>query len=118
MAQPRSLPVLVRALWSCGPTVAKAAPFGQAFSRLQATKVIPAPVLLGKKVVRWRLHEVLEWVDAGCPSQDHWHYAGALGNTGGHWTQVQSGTMNNAGTAVGTNAKSLTITNSTLQGVP
>jgi hypothetical protein len=40
------------------------------------------------------------------------------GNTGGHWTQVASGTMNDAGTAVGTNTKSLTIQNSMLQGVP
>jgi hypothetical protein len=40
------------------------------------------------------------------------------GNTGGHWTVVASGAMNNAGTAVGTNTKSLTIVNSTLQGVP
>ena len=40
------------------------------------------------------------------------------GNTGGHWTQVQTGSTDNAGTAVGTNAKSLTITSSTLQGVP
>jgi hypothetical protein len=39
------------------------------------------------------------------------------GNTGGHWTQVHMG-MTNAGTAVGTNARSLTIFNSTLQGVP
>jgi hypothetical protein len=39
------------------------------------------------------------------------------GNTGGSWTQTHGG-MSNAGTAVGTNAKSLTITNSTLQGVP
>ncbi len=39
------------------------------------------------------------------------------GNTGGHWTQSMGGMMN-AGTAVGTNCKSLTITNSTLQGVP
>lgn len=39
------------------------------------------------------------------------------GNTGGHWTQAKSG-MTNAGTAVGTNCKSLTITNSTLQGLP
>ncbi len=39
------------------------------------------------------------------------------GNTGGHWTNVQSGTVTNAGTAVGTNAKSITITNSTIQGV-
>lgn len=39
------------------------------------------------------------------------------GNTGGHWTNVQSGDVTDAGTAVGTNAKSITITNSTIQGV-
>jgi hypothetical protein len=39
------------------------------------------------------------------------------GNTGGSWTAVKSGTVNNAGSAVGTNAKSITIQNSTLQGV-
>ena len=40
------------------------------------------------------------------------------GNTGGHWTSVKSGSVTNAGTAVGTNAKSITITNSMIQGVP
>lgn len=40
------------------------------------------------------------------------------GNTGGHWTSVKSGSVTNAGTAVGTNAKSITITSSTFQGVP
>ena len=40
------------------------------------------------------------------------------GNTGGHWTNVQSGSITNAGTAVGTNAKSITIVNSTVQGYP
>ena len=40
------------------------------------------------------------------------------GNTGGSWTNVSTGTVKNAGTAVGTNAKSITITNSKLQGVP
>jgi hypothetical protein len=39
------------------------------------------------------------------------------GNTGGHWTLVQGGSVTNAGTAVGTNCKSITISNSTLQGV-
>jgi Chlamydia polymorphic membrane protein (Chlamydia_PMP) repeat len=39
------------------------------------------------------------------------------GNTGGHWTNVQSGGVTNAGTAVGTNTKMITITNSTIQGV-
>jgi hypothetical protein len=40
------------------------------------------------------------------------------GNTGGHWTNVQTGSVTNAGTAVGTNAKSITITSSMIQGVP
>ncbi len=39
------------------------------------------------------------------------------GNTGGYWTSVASGATKNAGTAVGTNTKSLTIVNSTLQGL-
>jgi hypothetical protein len=40
------------------------------------------------------------------------------GNTGGHWTKVTTGSVTNAGTAVGTNCKSITITNSTVQGYP
>jgi hypothetical protein len=39
------------------------------------------------------------------------------GNTGGHWTNAQSGSVKNAGSAVGTNCKSITITNSTIQGL-
>jgi hypothetical protein len=39
------------------------------------------------------------------------------GNTGGHWTNVSEGGVTDAGTAVGTNAKSITIVNSTLQGL-
>jgi hypothetical protein len=39
------------------------------------------------------------------------------GNTGRSWTQVAGGSVSSAGTAVGINAKSITITNSTLQGV-
>jgi hypothetical protein len=40
------------------------------------------------------------------------------GNTGGSWTNVTSGSVTNVGTAVGVNAMSITVTNSTLQGVP
>jgi hypothetical protein len=40
------------------------------------------------------------------------------GNTGGHWTIAETDPTANAGTAVGTNCKSLTIQNSTLQGLP
>ncbi|HEY0464170.1 MAG TPA: hypothetical protein VGC79_08180 [Polyangiaceae bacterium] len=40
------------------------------------------------------------------------------GNTGGSWTNVSTGSVKNVGTAVGVNAKSITVTNSTLQGYP
>ena len=40
------------------------------------------------------------------------------GNTGGHWTNVATGSITNAGTAVGTNCHSITIQGSTLQGYP
>jgi hypothetical protein len=40
------------------------------------------------------------------------------GNTGGHWTVVSTGSVSNVGSAVGTNAKGITVTNSTLQGLP
>jgi hypothetical protein len=39
-------------------------------------------------------------------------------NTGGHWTNVSTGTIKNAGTAVGTNCKSISVQNSTIQGYP
>jgi hypothetical protein len=39
------------------------------------------------------------------------------GNTGGSWTSVMQGSVTDAGTAVGVNAKSITISNSTVQGV-
>ena len=38
-------------------------------------------------------------------------------NTGGHWTQVAAGSTKDAGTAVGTNTKSLTIKGCNLQGL-
>jgi hypothetical protein len=37
------------------------------------------------------------------------------GNTGGHWTSVKSGSVNNVGSAIGVNAQSITLTNSKLQ---
>ncbi|HEY3818287.1 MAG TPA: hypothetical protein VGL81_14005 [Polyangiaceae bacterium] len=41
-----------------------------------------------------------------------------MGNTGGYWTSVSSGAVTNAGTAIGVNAKSITITSSMIQGAP
>src|ERR1043166_4107433 len=40
------------------------------------------------------------------------------GNTGGSWTNVSTGSVTDVGTAVGVNAKSISVTNSKLQGYP
>jgi hypothetical protein len=40
------------------------------------------------------------------------------GNTGGSWTNVSSGSVTKVGTAIGVNAMSITVTNSTLQDDP
>jgi hypothetical protein len=40
------------------------------------------------------------------------------GNTGGHWTNVSTGSVTSAGDAVGVNARSITIASSMIQGVP
>jgi hypothetical protein len=40
------------------------------------------------------------------------------GNTGGSCSSASTGSVTNAGTAVGTNTKSITLSGSTLQGVP
>jgi hypothetical protein len=39
------------------------------------------------------------------------------GNSGGHWTNVSGGNVTDVGNAIGVNAKSITVTNSTLQGM-
>lgn len=40
-------------------------------SRLIDLKAVPMPVHLGR-LVRWRLAEVLEWIEADCPPQKSW----------------------------------------------
>lgn len=40
-------------------------------SRLIDLKAVPQPVHLGR-LTRWRLSEVLEWIEADCPSQKSW----------------------------------------------
>jgi len=43
--------------------------------KLQASEAIPAPVRIGKRIVRWRLAEILAWIESGCPPRCHWTYA-------------------------------------------
>jgi excisionase family DNA binding protein len=41
--------------------------------RLLDEKAIPGPVRLGR-LLRWRLAEILEWIEADCPPQKVWDY--------------------------------------------
>ena len=53
--------------------------------RLDAGERIPEPVKLGN-FKRWRLAEIKDWVDAGCPirKQWNWHPSGGLQQLPGH----------------------------------
>jgi len=46
---------------------------GRHLYRLADEKAIPEPVRLGR-LNRWRLGELLAWIDAGCPPQRQWTY--------------------------------------------
>lgn len=43
--------------------------------KLQACEAIPASVRIGKRIVHWRLAEILAWIESGCPPRSHWAYA-------------------------------------------
>jgi predicted DNA-binding transcriptional regulator AlpA len=42
--------------------------------RLVSGQSVPPPILVGGRIRRWRLAEVLEWIEAGCPHPKHWSY--------------------------------------------
>lgn len=51
--------------------------------RLLDEKAMPEPVTLGSNIKKWRLAEILEWVDNDCPPQKHWTYPGSDANRKG-----------------------------------
>jgi predicted DNA-binding transcriptional regulator AlpA len=44
------------------------------WAKLHAMEAIPAPVRIGRRTVRWRLAEIIAWIDSGCPPRSHWRY--------------------------------------------
>jgi predicted DNA-binding transcriptional regulator AlpA len=42
--------------------------------RLIDEKAVPQPVRISGRILRWRLAELLEWIEAGCPHVKHWKY--------------------------------------------
>ena len=51
-------------------------------NRLVDEKAIPAPIRIAGRLVRWRLSELLEWIEAGCPHSSHWTYSSEKGRGG------------------------------------
>jgi len=41
------------------------------YTLLSSGRIGPLPVRLGRSV-RWRIDEIRDWVEAGCPSRDRW----------------------------------------------
>ena len=50
--------------------------------RLLSMKAVPEPVKIGETLTRWRLAELLEWIDAGCPNPSRWTYPGETKSIG------------------------------------
>jgi excisionase family DNA binding protein len=48
--------------------------------RLADEKAIPQPVRISGRLVRWRLAELLEWIEEGCPHPTHWTYSPTTGS--------------------------------------
>jgi predicted DNA-binding transcriptional regulator AlpA len=42
------------------------------FARMKAARKVPAPIVLSAGCHRWKLAEVLAWIDAGCPARKEW----------------------------------------------
>lgn len=46
--------------------------------RLDQEQAMPASVRIGR-LVRWRLAEIIEWIDSDCPPRHRWAYSGHRG---------------------------------------
>lgn len=42
--------------------------------RMVSAQEIPPPIHITGRMKRWRLTELLEWIEAGCPHPNHWSY--------------------------------------------
>jgi predicted DNA-binding transcriptional regulator AlpA len=48
--------------------------------RLDQEQAMPAPIRLGG-IIRWRVAEIIEWVDSDCTPRHRWTYSGYSGST-------------------------------------
>lgn len=47
----------------------------RALERMVAAQDILMPIRIAGRIPRWRLAELLEWIEAGCPHPSHWSYS-------------------------------------------
>jgi predicted DNA-binding transcriptional regulator AlpA len=47
--------------------------------RMVSAHEIPPPIRITGRMKRWRLTELLEWIEAGCPHPNHWSYSSDSG---------------------------------------
>lgn len=54
----------------------------RALERMVAGQSILMPIRIAGRMSRWRLAELLEWIEAGCPHPNHWTYNPNSGRPG------------------------------------
>lgn len=42
--------------------------------RLNKAELLPAPVCMGERIIRWNASEVADWLRAGSPPRDKWDW--------------------------------------------
>lgn len=47
--------------------------------RMVSAQEISPPIRITGRMKRWRLTELLEWIEAGCPHPNHWSYSSDSG---------------------------------------
>jgi excisionase family DNA binding protein len=50
--------------------------------RMVSAQEIPPPIRISGRMRRWRITELLEWIEAGCPHPHHWSYGSDSGMRG------------------------------------
>jgi predicted DNA-binding transcriptional regulator AlpA len=59
--------------------------------RMASSGRCPAPLRLSAGCVRWRVEELRDWIEAGCPPRREWEARRAAAKAGGHHCQAGGG---------------------------
>ncbi len=62
------------ALWKDKEVAARLGISSRALWNWVAQELMPPPVLIGRRLRRWRVDEVEAWLTAGCPTMSAWRW--------------------------------------------